>query len=307
MKLNEAYLTMLLNENGGIIDDCIATNDEEAGKVRLVVNASNKYEVIAHLIAVSRAEFHDVKINLFEDELGLVALQGPASAEVLQSFLDDVNLSDVPFMSQFTTTIKGHEATVTRSGYTGEDGFEISASAAGIVEITEGLLKDGRVMLAGLGARDSLRLEAGLCLHGNDISASTTPFEAALMWTVYKPELETGRLQFIGEEVLRRQVEDSKAKTIRVKKRVGFKMEGTGIVRGGCKVMTKEGEEVGLTTSGVYSPSLSRCVGMAYVDQECVGGGRELLVEQRNRKYEIRVEKMPFVKAKYYKGWQQLS
>ena len=221
---------MFLNEKAGIIDDAIASNNEAGQYVRIVVNGANKYTVVNHLNDVIKAEGYKVQLQHLED-YGLVALQGPKSSEVLQSLVQGVTLSEVPFMTQFSAKFQGQDFTITRSGYTGEDGFEISSTGPNVVAITEAILRNPLVSLAGLGSRDSLRLEAGLCLHGHDINETTTPLEAALMWTVYKRKAGDHRLKFIGEEVLAKQQADVKSKTISIKKRVGFILNDTGIVR----------------------------------------------------------------------------
>jgi aminomethyltransferase len=192
---------------------------------------------------------------------------------------------------------------VTRSGYTGEDGFEISSTGPNIVSITKALLSNPEVSLAGLGSRDSLRLEAGLCLHGHDISPTITPLEATLMWTVYKRKSGDQRLNFIGEDVLSKQQSEVKAKTLKIKKRVGFTLVDAGVVREHCKIFSKEGKEVGETTSGGHSPSLKKSIGMAYIDQSLTADNTELFAEQRGKRFLLKVTKMPFVPSNYYKRW----
>jgi aminomethyltransferase len=298
----ECYLTMFLNENAGIIDDAIVCNHEQEQLVRMVVNGANKYTVVSHLQQVIQAEKYDVKLEHLED-YGLVAFQGPKSAEVLGQVMQVPDLAEVPFMTQFRAKFQGQDYVVTRSGYTGEDGFEISSTGPNVVAITEALLSNPAVALAGLGARDSLRLEAGLCLHGHDINPTTTPFEATLMWTVHKRKAGDNRLKFIGEEVLAKQQADVKAKTLKIRKRVGFMLNDAGVVREHCKVFDKEGKEVGETTSGSPSPSLKKTIGMTYVDQALTAENTELFAEQRGKRFSLSVKKMPFVPSNYYKRW----
>ena len=169
--------------------------------------------------------------------------------------------------------------------------------------ITEAILRNPLASLAGLGCRDSLRLEAGLCLHGHDISTSVTPFEASLMWTVHKRKAGDPRLKFIGEDALVKQQADVKSKAISIRKRVGFMLNDAGVVREHCKIFTKEGKEVGETTSGGPSPSLKKTIGMAYIDQSLATEGTELWAEQRGRRFSLSVKKMPFVPSNYYKRW----
>lgn len=196
-------MTLFLNEEAGIIDDAISCVQEDLEQVRIVVNAGNKYTVMDHFINVSKKEMLNVKVNL-EESLGLIAIQGPAAATALQKLVSNIDLADVPFMSVFNAKINGQEHVVSRSGYTGEDGFEISGTGEQINRLTETLMKDENVKLAGLGARDTLRIEAGLCLHGHEMSPTITPFEAGLMWTVYKRKPTDNRISFIGEEQLAR-------------------------------------------------------------------------------------------------------
>jgi aminomethyltransferase len=264
--ITECYLTMFLNEKGGIIDDAIATNLESEETVRIIVNGANKYIVLKHLQSVIANEHFNVSIKLLEEN-GLIALQGPKSPEVLQGLVSGINLAEVPFMSQFNANFDGINYTITRSGYTGEDGFEIASSGPNIVKITQALLKNPAVEMAGLGSRDSLRLEAGLCLHGHDINPTTTPLEGALTWTVFKRKPTDSRVKFIGEDALTELTAQVKNKTASIRKRVGFVVTEAGVIREHCKIFTKEGKEVGETTSGSPSPSLKKSIGMAYVDQ----------------------------------------
>jgi aminomethyltransferase len=176
------------------------------------------------------------------EENGLIALQGPKSAEILQGIISGIKLEEVPFMSQFQAKFNNVDYTITRSGYTGEDGFEIAASGANIVNITEQLLKNSAVELAGLGSRDSLRLEAGLCLHGHDINPETTPLEGALMWTVFKRKAADTRVKYIGEDALSQLSAEVKSKAKTIRKRVGFVVTEPGVIREHCKVFTKEGK-----------------------------------------------------------------
>jgi aminomethyltransferase len=170
-------------------------------------------------------------------------------------------------MSQFNAKFDNQEYTITRSGYTGEDGYEIASSGQNIVKITKKLLENSNVLMAGLGSRDTLRLEAGLCLHGHDINPETTPLEGALMWTVYKRKAGDTRLKFIGEDVLTELSEKVKNKTASIKKRVGFVVTEPGVIREKVKIFTQDGKEVGITTSGSPSPSLKKSIGMAYINQ----------------------------------------
>lgn len=170
------------------------------------------------------------RVELFDDN-GLIAVQGPKSPEVLKDVFTDVDFSQIPFMSYFKSKFDGDEYVITRSGYTGEDGFEIAGNGAQIVKITQRLLKNSTLQWAGLGSRDSLRLEAGLCLHGHDMTPDITPLEASLMWTVFKRKDDSKRLKFIGEDALKDLQDKVKSKEKTIKKRVGFIVEEPGIIR----------------------------------------------------------------------------
>lgn len=264
--IHQSYLSMFLNHHGGIIDDTIITNFPEKDEVKLVVNGANKYKVMDHFKAVKDSEKLDVKFKL-DDTRSLICIQGPKAAQVVEAVLK-IPTEDIPFMSQFEFTNQTYTVPlyVARSGYTGEDGFEISFDNKYTNTIVNAFLQQPDVKFAGLGARDSLRIEAGLCLHGHDINDKTTPFEANLMWTVSKKK--EGRTPFIGKEALDKQIADNKAKKTKLKKRVGFMLENAGVVREGATILTKQGENVGKVSSGTFSPVLKKGLGMMYVDQD---------------------------------------
>ncbi|KAJ2841459.1 hypothetical protein IWW36_006251 [Coemansia brasiliensis] len=198
------------------------------------------------------------------------------------------------FMTGQMLEISGIPCHVARSGYTGEDGFELSIPTSEVVGITAQLLENPEVKLAGLGARDSLRLEAGLCLYGSDIDSTTTPMEANLVWTIGKRRRAEGG--FIGADVILDQV----AKKGGIRRRVGLIVEGAP-ARAHAKVLSAEGEEIGEITSGVPSPSLGKNVAMAYVRKGFNKRGTALKVKVRNRVQDATVVKMPFVPANYHK------
>jgi aminomethyltransferase len=186
-----------------------------------------------HLNELVEREKLMTRVELFDDN-GLIAVQGPKSPEVLKDVFTDVDFSQIPFMSYFKSKFDGDEYVITRSGYTGEDGFEIAGNGAQIVKITQRLLKNSTLQWAGLGSRDSLRLEAGLCLHGHDMTPDITPLEASLMWTVFKRKDDSKRLKFIGEDALKDLQDKVKSKEKTIKKRVGFIVEEPGIIRENC-------------------------------------------------------------------------
>ena len=164
-------------------------------------------------------------------------------------------------------------------------------------------MKDPHVGLAGLGARDSLRIEAGLCLHGHEMSNEINPFQAGLMWTVNKRQPNDERVKFIGEDVLKKIVQDNKSGERKDQKRVGFQLDAAGIIRENVPLYNSNGEQIGKTTSGGYSPVLKKCVGMAYVDAGYTKSGTKLEAEQREKRHPLTVTKMPIVPSRYYKGW----
>jgi aminomethyltransferase len=257
---NNAALSLILNHSGGIIDDSVVTMFED--HYSIVLNAGNKHIDMAHMNQELSESFKgkDIKIETLFDDKALLALQGPKAMDVLQKFVT-VDLKTLPFMSHVFDMVPsiGAEVQICRCGYTGEDGFEISVDNDKVVEFAKLLFEDEGVAPAGLGARDSLRLESGLCLHGNDIDQVTTPFEAVLMWTTRKSDAPA----FIGKE----EVEKRKAAK-RTVKRVGFVMDKSGIPRHGADVLDEEGNKCGHVSSGSFSPNLKIGLGMAYVNSK---------------------------------------
>ncbi|KAG2471178.1 GCST protein, partial [Polypterus senegalus] len=239
-----------------------------------------------------KASGHDADLEFLD--YALIALQGPASARVLQAGMSD-DLTKLTFMTSRISKVFGiPECRVTRCGYTGEDGVEISVPAKHAVQLAESLLKDNAVKMAGLGARDSLRLEAGLCLYGNDIDENTTPVEASLVWTIGKRRRTT--LDFPGASVVVPQI---KGKTTR--KRVGLLSEGPP-VRQHTPILSHEGRVIGEVTSGCPSPCLKQNVAMGYVETEFSKVGTPVKVEVRKKVVDAVVSKMPFVPTRYYTG-----
>jgi aminomethyltransferase len=192
-------------------------------------------------------------------------------------------------------TVSGQPCWVTRTGYTGEDGFEISVPVPGTLKLVEDLVGDASVRLCGLGARDSLRLEAGLCLYGNDLSEETTPPEAGLTWTIGKARRDT--FSFPGGERIRKQIEEGVPQ-----RRVGFEfLEKGAPARQHSKILDMDGKEVGEISSGGFSPVLGKNIAMGYVPKALAKAGTEVQVETRGKKTKAVVKKMPFVNTTYYK------
>ena len=279
--------TMFTNATGGILDDLMVTNVGDY--LFLVVNAGCKDADIAHL----RADLPGgVEVEVLDDR-SLVALQGPAAAAVLARHAPGADT--MPFMSALPFEIDGSRLAVTRSGYTGEDGYEISIPSADAVRIAELLLADADVELAGLGARDSLRLEAGLCLYGHDIDEATTPIEAGLTWSIGKRRRAEGG--FPGADVIRRQIADGAAR-----KRVGILPDGKAPAREGTEITNEDGAVIGVVTSGGFGPSAGRPVAMGYVDSGHAAKETPVNLIVRGKPRPGRIAAMPFVPNRYYRG-----
>ncbi|XP_052460145.1 aminomethyltransferase, mitochondrial [Carassius gibelio] len=294
LKDNQGTLSLFTNTKGGIMDDLIVTKTDQ-GYLYVVSNAGCADKDSAHMQArlqEFKAAGHDVDLEFMEESL--IALQGPSMAQVLQKGVGD-DLRKLTFMTSVLTPVFGIQGCrVTRCGYTGEDGVEISVPSEDVVSLTEKLLADGEVKLAGLGARDSLRLEAGLCLYGNDIDETTTPVEASLVWTIGKRRRQAQ--DFPGADIIVPQI---KAKTLR--KRVGLISAGPP-VRQHTPILSSDGRVIGEVTSGCPSPCLKQNVAMGYVEAGFSKVGTSIQVEVRKKAVQAVVSKMPFVPTKYYMG-----
>lgn len=282
----------LTNEAGGVIDDLMVSN--LADRLVLVVNAANKAADEAHL----RSHLPDgVTLEIIPN--ALIALQGPKAHEALARLTADIDA--MRFMDARETTILGAPCLVTRSGYTGEDGFEISVPEDRVEEIVEALLADGGVLPVGLGARDSLRLEAGLCLHGSDIDAGTTPVEAALSWAIQPVRRRGGARAggFPGDERVLSEIEHGAAR-----RRFGFRPEGRAPVRAGASLFAAEdaAEPVGAVTSGGFGPSVQGPVAMGYVPCALAEPGTRLFAEVRSQRLPLTLTPLPFVPAGFKRG-----
>jgi glycine cleavage system T protein (aminomethyltransferase) len=279
--------TLLLNPEGGIFDDLIVTRGER--EVLLVVNAARKR---ADLVDLEARLQGGGTVTLAEDR-ALLALQGPAAAAVLSRLAPGIER--LPFMSAAEIALAGARSLVSRSGYTGEDGFEIALAAEAAETLAERLLAEPEVKPVGLGARDSLRLEAGLPLWGHDIDETTSPVEASLAWTIGKRRRREGG--FAGaERVLRELAEGPR------KRRVGIRPEGRVIAREGTPVVAGPGREIGRVTSGGFGPSLGGPVAMGYVESAYAAAGEEVGLEIRGARRPARIERLPFLPARHYRG-----
>ncbi|NXG21217.1 GCST protein, partial [Grallaria varia] len=292
LKPGQGTLTLLTNEKGGITDDLIVTNTLE-DHLYVVSNAGCADKDLAIFRGRAQelqASGSDVHLEVSDN--ALLALQGPSMARVLQAGLSD-DLAKLSFMNSITTTVFGVPGCrVTRCGYTGEDGVEISVPAGRAVELAERLLDAPDVWLAGLAARDSLRLEAGLCLYGNDIDETITPAEAGLMWTLGKRR--RAAMDFPGAAVIMAQVKEKPSR----------KPMSCGHGGGGwyCQpLLTSPCPYIpGTVTSGSPSPSLGKNIAMGYVETAHSRAGTELTVEVRKKQHPALITKMPFVPTQYY-------
>ncbi|MEZ8739688.1 glycine cleavage system aminomethyltransferase GcvT [Photobacterium swingsii] len=280
------------NEQGGILDDLMVTNFGD--HLFVVVNAACKEQDIAHIQAHLPA---DVELEIIEDR-ALLALQGPKAADVLARLNPAV--SDMVFMDATKIELLGVECYVSRSGYTGEDGYEISVPNDKAEALARELLAFSEVEWIGLGARDSLRLECGLCLYGHDIDTTTTPVEASLLWGISKARRADGERAggFPGANLVLEQI---KTKDV-ARKRVGLLGQSKAPVREGSKLFDAADNEIGIVTSGTFGPSKGSPVAMAYVKTDCAVIGTEIFAEVRGKKLPMTVEKMPFVPQRYYRG-----
>ena len=283
--------TQLLNEEGGIIDDLMVTRSadpDEDGVLMLVVNAARKAVDYDHL---EPALPPNVKL-LRAEHRALIALQGPSAAAVLARHAPDT--ATMAFMSASSTRFDGIECHVSRSGYTGEDGYEISVKAIRVRAIAERLLAHPEVKLIGLGARDSLRLEAGLCLYGHDIDASTSPVEAGLAWSIGKRRRREGG--FPGASRILDELQRGPDRL-----RVGLEMDGRIPAREGAQILV-EGAAIGKVTSGGFGPSVGRAIAMGYVDRRFVTPGTAVIVRVRGKELPARIVPMPSVPHRYYRA-----
>jgi len=281
--------TLLLNEQGGIRDDLMSVRPDDPardGELVIVVNASTK-----------EADYQYIEANLPEtvtlrrlDDRALLALQGPQAEAVLARHAPAV--ASMAFMDARPLTIAGIPAHVSRSGYTGEDGFEISVAAEDAVALWRLLLDDPAVKPIGLGARDSLRLEAGLCLYGHDINQETSPVEAALAWSIPRRRRNDGG--FPGEIRITQEMADEPLRL-----RIGLKIEGRVPAREGAPINDSAGELVGEVTSGGFGPTVGGPVAMGYVVREFAEPGTALVIVVRGKTVPATVAPLPFVPHRY--------
>jgi aminomethyltransferase len=278
------------NDTGGLLDDLMVANFGD--HLFLVVNAACKAEDEAHL----RAHLSDSCIIEPLPDRALIALQGPKAESVLAKLCPDA--SAMRFMDSGPRSVGGIDCFVSRSGYTGEDGFEISVPADQAERLAKALLADGEVLPIGLGARDSLRLEAGLCLYGHDIDTTTTPVEGALEWSIQKSRRNGGARAggFPGADKILAQLANGAPR-----RRVGLRPEGRAPVREGAALFADETstEQIGAVTSGGFGPSLNAPIAMGYLPSSLAAAGGLVFAELRGARLPLRIAAMPFVPNTY--------
>ena len=278
------------NENGGILDDLMVANFGD--HLFLVVNAACKAEDEAHL----RKHLSDVCVIQPLPDRALIALQGPKAQSALAKLCADAPA--MRFMDSGPHEVDGLDCFVSRSGYTGEDGFEISVPAGDAERLVKKLLENDDVRPIGLGARDSLRLEAGLCLYGHDLDTTTTPVEGALEWSIQKSRREGGARAggFFGADKILAQLENGAPR-----RRVGLKAEGRAPVREGAALFADSTsiESVGSVTSGGFGPSLNAPVAMGYLPASLAAPGTQVFAEVRGQRLPLKVAATPFIPNTY--------
>ncbi len=288
LKPGQQRYSQFTNAEGGILDDLMITRSAdpaEDGVLMLIVNASCKERDFAHVEANLPGGVRLIRAP----HRALIALQGPMAEAVLSRHAPEA--AAMTFMTATSLKVAGIPAHVSRSGYTGEDGYEISVHQDRAAELWDLLLADERVKPVGLGARDSLRLEAGLCLYGHDIDTTTSPIEGALNWSIQKRRREGGG--FPGHARVARELAEGPSRV-----RVGFRLEGRAPAREGAAVMA-EGRQVGVLTSGGFAPSLNAPIAMGYVERAFATPGAKVELIVRDRPLAAEVAPMPFVPNRY--------
>ncbi|MBX7199260.1 MAG: glycine cleavage system aminomethyltransferase GcvT [Rhodospirillaceae bacterium] len=289
LKPGQIRYTLLLNDQGGIIDDLMVTRADRPDTLFLVVNAACKDGDFAHIAAKLAGKATLTR----HDDKALLALQGPEAASVLAKFIPAA--ARMEFMTSREDSFDGVPVRLFRSGYTGEDGYEISVPNTAAENIAKALLAAPGVQPIGLGARDSLRLEAGLCLYGSDIDTATSPVEAALSWVIGKRRRE--QAGFPGAARIQKELKDGATR-----KRVGIKPLGRAPARAHTEIQDASGKKVGEITSGGFGPSFNAPVAMGYVDTALAKPGTKLNLIVRGAALPAEVVTLPFVPHRYVKS-----
>jgi aminomethyltransferase len=290
LKPGQQKYSILTNGRGGILDDIMVTNMGD--HLLLVVNAACKNEDVEYLQSImSKLSDEDCRLEFLQDK-ALLALQGPDAAVVLEEFSPEI--ARLHFMQGGTFNIQDVPCVINRCGYTGEDGFEISVPVGNAEDLARLLLKNDKVRMIGLGARDTLRLEAGLCLYGHDIGLETSPVEAAIEWIITDKSTKSS---CPGADIIWQQLESGVTR-----RRVGLLMEGKVPLREGMDVLGESGQLAGCITSGGFSPTLRKPIAMAYIKSEFANTGSQLQVNIRNKNYKVETVALPFVKHRYHRS-----
>ena len=288
LTLNRARYSLLLDDAGGILDDLMLTRQADE-QVYMVVNGATKYDDNGHMIERLPEE---VTLNLMEDH-ALLAVQGPKAVDALARLIPGVE--NMVFMQAGAFDWNGHPLWISRSGYTGEDGFEMSVSGDAAEALADALVAQPEVKPIGLGARDSLRLEAGLPLYGHDLDPTTTPVMADLGFALFKRRRETADFPGAARILAER---EAGAET----KRVGLLVDGRQPVREGATVVDAAGTAIGRVTSGGFAPSVGAPIAMAYVPAALAAPGTVVQLSQRGKVHQATVTAMPFVPHRYFRG-----
>jgi aminomethyltransferase len=292
LTINGQTYALFTNDSGGVLDDLIVTRWAQ-DTFFLVVNAACKQQDIAHIRANLGAEHSMI---VMEDQ-ALLALQGPAARDVMRQLCPEA--AQLVFMSGRKSQIEGVDVYITCSGYTGEDGFEISVGAPYAEVLARRLLGFSDVEFIGLGARDSLRLEAGLCLYGHELNTTISPVQAELLWAVNKVRRADGERPggFPGAGFIFQNIAQSTPQ-----QRVGLCVEGKRPVREGQKVLTAGGKTIGEVCSAGFGASIGRPIAMAYISREYSEPGTSLTVDVRGKVVPVTVTRMPFITQRYFRG-----
>ena len=284
LKTNQSKYSFLMNDNGGIYDDLIITKTVKG--YLIILNAAcknNDFKIIKEKLN------NNYQLEL-KDDLSLIALQGPGSKNILKKIMPEID--NLRFMHGREFKYNDLDVYVTRSGYTGEDGFEISIPNEIAEQFTKNLLENGSKLI-GLGARDTLRLEAGLCLYGNDINTETTPIEANLKWAISKNRIDD---QYPGSKIIKKQIQSGVKRL-----RVGIKPDTKVIARANTRIFNKENSEIGKITSGTFGPSVDHPISMGYVESDYSSLNTKIFLEIRGKKISANICKLPFYQKNYVK------
>ena len=284
LNINQSKYSFLMNDKGGIYDDLIITKISKG--YLIILNAACKDDDFK----IIKEKLNDKYQLELKENLSLIALQGPGAKNVLGKVIPKID--NLKFMHGGEFNFDDFSIYITRSGYTGEDGFEISIPNEIAENFTKVLLNNGSKLI-GLGARDTLRLEAGLCLYGNDIDTETTPIEANLKWAISKKRIND---QYPGSEIIKKQIQSGVKKL-----RVGIKPDTKVIARANTKIFNEENKEIGKVTSGTFGPSVDHPISMGYVDNNYSSLDTKIFLEIRGKKVSANICKLPFYQKNYVK------